>query len=184
MYSYDHVLTDVRYVYEQLTGLPAPKIDLKNPRFPLPTDRDPVALVQSEIDCLNLHLINSGISLRLSKFPTWTPPAEIYETPEKYVVNVELAGVRSEDISVQILNQVVVVRGTRRFRRATEDAQYHRSERAYGTFERLFPVPDFVRGDSLRTSFVDGILEISFAKSAGAEPPATQTKKGGAQRAG
>src|SRR5262249_53129201 len=49
MYSYDQVLTDVKDVYEQLTGLPAPDIDIKKPRFPLPKGVNPVGLVQSEI---------------------------------------------------------------------------------------------------------------------------------------
>lgn len=185
MYSYDQVLTDVRQVYEQLTGVPAPKIDLKNSRFPLPREGDPVALVQSEIDYLNLYLINSGISLRLSKVPTWSPPAEIYETPDRYVVNIELAGVRNEDVSVQQLNQVLVVRGTRRFRRASEDAQYHTSERIYGTFERLFPIPDYVESDTQRTSFSDGILEVSFSRTGADEaPPPAQAKKGGTHKGG
>src|ERR1043166_2579085 len=48
MYSYDQVLTDVREVYEQLTGLPAPKVDVKKPRFPLPKGIDPVALHQGD----------------------------------------------------------------------------------------------------------------------------------------
>jgi hypothetical protein len=99
MYSYDQVLTDVRQVYEQLTGLPAPKIDVKTPRFPLPASVDPAALVQSEINYLNLYLVNSGLSLRLSKTPTWAPPAEVYETPRDYVVNIELAGLRENDVS-------------------------------------------------------------------------------------
>jgi HSP20 family protein len=179
MYSYDQVLADVRYVYEQLTGLPAPKIDLKNPSFPLPRDVDPVALVQSEINQLNLYLINSGISLRLSKVPTWTPPAEIFETPERLVVNIELAGVKMEDVTVQQLNQVLIVRGTRRFRRATEDARYHSSERTYGAFERLFPIPDSVRPDSLATSYSDGILEISFSRASDEAP---SSKKSATQK--
>src|SRR5438105_1661318 len=144
MYSYDQVLTDVRHVYEQLTGLPAPKVDVKNPRFPLPKGIDPVALVQSEIDYLNLYLVNSGISLRLSKAPTWTPPGEVYETPEEYVVTLELAGMTEEDVQVHDINNILVVRGTRRFRRANEEAQYHTSERIYGTFERVFPLPSYV----------------------------------------
>jgi HSP20 family protein len=171
MYSYDQVLADVRQVYEQLTGVPAPKIDIKNPRYPLPREGDPVSLVQSEIDYLNLYLINSGISLRLSKVPTWNPPAEIYETPDKYFVNIELAGVRDEDVAVQHLNQVLIVRGIRRFRRASEDAQYHTSERIYGAFERLFPIPENVRSDTLRTNFSDGILEISFSRTSVEEAP-------------
>ena len=59
MYSYDQVLTDVKDVYEQITGLPAPEIDLKKARYPLPKGINPVALVQSEINQLNMCLINS-----------------------------------------------------------------------------------------------------------------------------
>lgn len=122
MYSYDQVLTDVREVYEQLTGLPAPKVDVKKPRFPLPSEVDPVALVQSEINYLNLYLVNSGISSRLSKTPTWTPLAEVYETPDDYVIQLELAGMNKDEVTVQQMNNILVVRGTRRFRRASEEA--------------------------------------------------------------
>src|SRR5262249_5427754 len=116
MYSYDQVLTDVTQVYEQLTGRPAPKVDLKNLRFPLPKGADPVTLVQSEIDYLNLWLLNSGMSQQLSRVPSWMPLAEIYETPQEYVVNLELAGVPSEDVSIDQMNNVLIVRGKRRFR--------------------------------------------------------------------
>ena len=119
MYSYDQVLTDVRQVYEQLTGLPAPKIDTKNPRFPFPAGADSASLVQSEINYLNLFLINSGLSLRLSRTPTWAPPAEVYETPRDYVVLLEVPGLAEEDFSVHVINNTLIVRGARRFRRTT-----------------------------------------------------------------
>jgi HSP20 family molecular chaperone IbpA len=165
MYSYDQVLTDVRQVYEQLTGLPAPKVDVKNPRFPLPDGGDQAALVQSEINYLNLYLINTGLSLRLSKAPSWAPPAEVYETPRDYIVCLEVAGLREEDISCQVISNTLVVRGSRKFRRASEDSKYHVSERAYGLFERLFPLPDRVRSGEIRTRFADGILEITIPKT-------------------
>jgi HSP20 family protein len=184
MYSYDQVLTDVRHVYEQLTGLPAPKIDLKNPRFPLPRDGDPANLVQREIDYLNLYLVNSGISTRLSKMPTWAPPTEVCETADRYIISIELAGVSSQDVSVQILNHVLIVRGSRRFRRVSEDAQYYSSERVYGSFERLFGIPEHVKADSLRTSFTDGVLEITFSKVNEASPAGAQIKKSGSSKAG
>jgi hypothetical protein len=76
MYSYDQVLADVKDVYEQLTGLPAPEIDIKKPRFPLPKGINPVGLVQSEINQLNMCLINSGVSWRLAKSPAWAPPTK------------------------------------------------------------------------------------------------------------
>jgi HSP20 family molecular chaperone IbpA len=164
MYSYDQVLTDVRQVYEQLTGLPAPKIDVKNPRFPLPASVDPAALVQSEINYLNLYLVNSGLSLRLSKTPTWAPAAEVYETPREYVVHIELAGLRDEDVSCQVINNTLIVSGSRKFRRVSEESKYHASERAYGVFERLFPLPSHLQPEKLRTRLADGILEIQIPK--------------------
>jgi HSP20 family protein len=164
MYSYDQVLTDVRQVYEQLTGLPAPKIDVKTPRFPLPGSVNPAALVQSEINYLNLYLVNSGLSLRLSKTPTWAPAAEVYETLRDYVVNVELAGLREDDVSCQVINNTLVVSGSRRFRRVSEDSKYHASERAYGAFERLFPLPSYLLPEKLRTKLADGVLEIQIPK--------------------
>ena len=165
MYSYDQVLTDVRQVYEQLTGLPAPKIDVKSPRFPLPGSADPAALVQSEINYLNMYLINSGLSLRLSKTPTWAPAAEVYETPRDYVVNIELAGLTEGEVSCQVINNTLVVSGSRRFRRVSEESRYHASERAYGAFERLFPLPSHVQPEKLKTKLTNGVLEIAIPKT-------------------
>src|SRR5262245_54262680 len=177
-YSYDQVLTDVREVYEQLTGLPAPKVDVKKPRFPLPREVDPLAFVQSEINYLNLHLINSGISMRLSKSPCWTPLADIYETPKEFVITLDLPGLTKDEVTATQVNDVLVVRGTRRFRRVSEEAQYHRSERLYGVFERHFPLPDYVRADELRLNFSEGILTITLPKSDAASGSAqSQTKK-------
>ena len=164
LYSYDQVLTDVRQVYEQLTGLPAPKIDVKNPRFPLPSSADPAALVQSEINYLNMYLINSGLSLRLSKTPTWAPAAEVYETPRDYIVNIEVAGLAEDEITHQVINNTLIVSGSRRFRRVSEEARYHASERVYGAFERLFPLPSRVQPEKLRTKLSNGVLEIAIPK--------------------
>ena len=165
VYSYDQVLTDVRQVYEQLTGLPAPKIDVRKPRFPLPESNDPAALVQSEINYLNMYLINSGLSSRLSNTPTWAPAAEVFETPKNYIVNIEVAGLGEDEVNCQVINNTLIVSGTRRFRRVSEDAKYHASERVYGAFERLFPLPRYVQPEKLRTKFANGMLEIAIPKT-------------------
>src|SRR5262249_40214520 len=111
---------------------------------------------------------------------TWTPPAEIYETPQEYVVNLELAGVPSEDVSVDSINNVLIVRGKRRFRRATEEAFYRSSERAYGAFERLFALPAYVQPENMQVNHPNGVLQKKPAK----KDPVTATaqgKKAGAQ---
>jgi len=191
MYSYNEVLTDVRQVYEQLTGQPAPKIDLNNPTFPLPRGVNPAALVQSEIDYLNLYLINSGISARLSKASAWTPAAEIYETPREVVISIELAGLAQGDVAIQAINNTLIVRGARRFRRAGEDAHYQCSERVYGAFERFFPIPAYAQPDNWSESLADGMLEIRLAKldassgaarAADAQKSQAQSKSAGGQK--
>jgi HSP20 family molecular chaperone IbpA len=164
MYSYDQVLTDVKDVYEQLTGLPAPDIDIKKPRYSLPKGINPVTLVQSEINQLNMCLINSGISWRLSKSPAWTPPAEVCETQDAFQINLELPGLGQEDVKVSQTNNILTVRGVRRFKKASEDSAYHSSERAYGSFERLFPLPNNVQPERMKNKFVSGILQITIPK--------------------
>jgi HSP20 family molecular chaperone IbpA len=165
MYSYDQVLTDVKDVYEQLTGLPAPEIDAKKPRYPLPKGINPVTLVQSEINQLNMCLINTGISWRLSKSPAWAPPVEVFETQDAYVVNLELPGLGQEDVKVTQTNNILTVRGARRFKKANEEIVYHSSERTYGTFERLFPMPGNVQAERMKNTFTNGILQITIPKS-------------------
>lgn len=182
IYSYDQVLTDVRQVYEQLNGVKAPRIDPKNPRFPLPRNVDPISLVQNEINYLNLFLLNSGMSLKLSRVPTWMPNSEVFETPKEYVIDLELAGMNKDDIQVQHFNNMLVVRGARRFRRRSEDAVYNSSDRVYGTFERLYQLPSSLDPDRLRTSWNDGVLEITIPKSTVPEKPDEGEKVAKARR--
>jgi HSP20 family molecular chaperone IbpA len=165
MYSYDEVLADVRHVYEQLTGLPAPKVDVKSPKFPLPAGVDPLAYVQREIDYLNLYLVHSGIATRVSRAPSWAPTAEVYETQKEYAIVVELAGVTTDDVEVAPHGTSLTVRGTRNFRRASEDARYLASDRTYGAFERHFAVPPTVRAEKMRVELGDGLLTIVFPKA-------------------
>src|SRR5215475_1402619 len=165
MYSYDQVLTDARDVYEQLTGLPAPEIDIKKPRYPLPKGVNPITLVQSEINQLNMSLINCGISSRLSKSPAWAPAAEIFETHDAYMVNLELPGLGQEDVKITQTNNILTVRGVRRFKKANEEAVYHNSERNYGTFERLFPLPGNVQPERMKNKFISGIFQITIPKT-------------------
>ena len=165
MYSYDQVITDAKDVYEQLTGLPAPEIDIKKPRYPLPKGVNPLALVQSEINQLNLCLINSDISTRLSKSPAWAPAAEVYETQDAYIVNLELPGLGQEDVKVTQTNNILTVRGARRFKKANEEALYHNSERIYGAFERLFPLPSNIQPERMKNKFTSGIFQITIPKT-------------------
>ena len=68
---YDQLLKDVRKAYEVVTELPDPKVDVKNPNFPLPDSLDPVVSAQSKLNYLNHLLQNSGYACWVSKMPAW-----------------------------------------------------------------------------------------------------------------
>ena len=92
-------------------------------------------------------------------------PAEIYETQEAYIINLELPGLSQEDVKVTQTNSILTVRGARRFKKANEEAIYHSSERNYGTFERLFPLPSNVLAERIKSKFTNGILQITIPKT-------------------
>lgn len=162
--SYDSLLTDLRRVYEQVTGLPSPKIDVKNPQFPLSEDCDPVALVQNELHWLNLFLINSGFSTWLSNTPSWMPPADVYKNSKECVITIEAAGFNEDQISIQHVDNILIVRGTRLFERGSDDAQYSSLERPYGTFERIFVLSNDISLDKPKAHCSDGILRIKLPR--------------------
>src|SRR6266511_792195 len=65
----------------------------------------------------------------------------VYENQDAYMVNLELPGLSQEDVKVTQTNNILTVRGAQHFKKAHDEAVYHSSERSYGTFERLFPLP-------------------------------------------
>jgi HSP20 family protein len=102
----------------------------------------------------------------LSKSPAWAPAAEVYETQDAYVVNLELPGLGQEDVKITQTNNILTVRGARRFKKANnEEAVYHNSERIYGAFERLFPLPSNVQPERMKNKFINGILQMTIPKT-------------------
>jgi HSP20 family protein len=101
--------------------------------------------------------------------PVWTPAVDMYETRDAVVVVLELAGVEPDQCEVQAEPHRLVVRGTRRERRAAGGDQggrrtYHALEIRYGRFERALPLPPTVDGTGSTATYRDGLLEISLPK--------------------
>ena len=123
--------------------------------------------------------------------PSWAPAAEVYETPRDYIVNLEVAGLAEDEVSFQVINNTLVVRGSRQFRRVSEEARYHASERVYGAFERLFPLPSHVQPEKLQTKLSNGLLEITIPKTQSSgrtegthETPRAKSTSGHEEKAG
>lgn len=101
---------------------------------------------------------------------SWSPSVDIYETENEIVVKAELPGVDKKGIDLRIENNVLTLRGERRFEKETKDENYHRIERSYGAFSRSFSIPTLVDEEKISADYKDGVLNITLPKKEQARP--------------
>jgi len=94
----------------------------------------------------------------------WNPSVDVFEDKENLVIEAELPGVKKEDFDVSVENNVLTLRGERRFEKKDEGDNYHRVERSYGSFTRSFTLPQNVSGEGAQADFEDGVLRITLPK--------------------
>jgi HSP20 family protein len=102
------------------------------------------------------------------------PSTDVKETAEAYAVSVELPGMTEQDVSVSTDDDQLILRGQKIEEGSHATSTYRRSERWFGRFERIIPLPSDVAGDRIRSSMQNGVLEIVLPKKASALEP-TQT---------
>lgn len=101
----------------------------------------------------------------------WMPAVDIYETEAReFVVKAELADVKREDINITFENNVLTIRGDRKFSDDVKRDHYHRIERQYGAFSRSFTVPQTVDASRIAASFKDGVLTVRMPQREEARP--------------
>jgi HSP20 family protein len=101
---------------------------------------------------------------------TWTPPVDIYETDDALVFTTDLPGVAKDEVSIEVQNNTLILRGERQHDPAVKEEHYHRVERAYGPFQRSFVLPTMVDQEHVQAIYHDGVLELRLPKSEAAKP--------------
>lgn len=94
----------------------------------------------------------------------WYPAADVYQTPEGWVVKVELAGVSAEDIEIAIQGNILYIMGCRKDRSFAVGVSYHQMEISYSSFEKTLKFPTSLDGVSLEHTFENGLLIIRLKK--------------------
>ncbi len=94
----------------------------------------------------------------------WNPSVDIYENKDQIVLEAELPGMKREDFDLSIENNVITLRGERRFEKKDESDNYHRVERAYGSFTRSFTLPQTVQAESVTAEYRNGVLRVTMPK--------------------
>jgi len=101
---------------------------------------------------------------------SWVPPVDLLETDAAFIFTAELPGLTKKDLDISLDDNLLTVSGERTFTKAGENDNYHRVERAYGTFRRAFSLPTGVDATKVAAKFKDGLLTLSVPKNESAKP--------------
>jgi HSP20 family protein len=94
----------------------------------------------------------------------WRPLVDIFEDEEGIVMQVDLPGVKKEDVSVEVKNNLLIIQGQRQTDMGVSDDRYYRRERICGTFQRSFSLRTAIAPDSIKAAFKNGVLTIRIPK--------------------
>ena len=98
----------------------------------------------------------------------WSPALDLYQTHDNFVAQVELPGMRKEDIEISLHDGTLTIAGERKLESGAENVQ--RSERYIGKFRRSITLPARVEPNNVTASYRDGILTVTLPKAEEAKP--------------
>ena len=98
----------------------------------------------------------------IKNLPSWRPPTDIYETGEKIIVRIEIAGMHEEDFSIQLNGRKLSIRGVRPD--IAEQRAYHQMEIRFGEFTLDVEIPTPVAADQIEAIYMNGFLQIFLPK--------------------
>jgi HSP20 family protein len=90
----------------------------------------------------------------------WSPAIEVRERDGNLEVTAELPGLKKDDVKVECTDEGIIIEGEKRQERQETEGGYHRSERVYGHFYRMIPLPAGAQSDKAKAEFKDGVLQI------------------------
>jgi HSP20 family protein len=97
-------------------------------------------------------------------------PTDVSEDTNSLQISMELPGVDSEDVKLSLENNVLTIRGEKRQQSEENNERVHRYERAYGSFERTFVLPNTVDPEKIEARFENGVLFVTIPKAERARP--------------
>jgi HSP20 family protein len=105
-----------------------------------------------------------------SNLTTWAPAVDIHENEQELVVKADLPGVEAKDLDIRVENNILTIRGERRFEKKVNEDSYLRVERAYGSFSRSFSLANTVNPDGIKADYQNGVLTLNVPKREEAKP--------------
>src|SRR5467141_2086673 len=100
----------------------------------------------------------------------WAPAVDIYETEHELVVKADLPDIDPKDLDIRVENNILTIRGERKFEKKVNEDNYLRVERAYGTFSRSFTLANSVNADAIKAEYQNGVLTLTIPKREESKP--------------
>ncbi len=103
----------------------------------------------------------------------WMPRINVKQSGDDIAVHVELAGIKPEDVDIEVTDGVLTIKGERKSETEKEDEGWLVRESSFGAFERSMVLPEGVDPESIKAEFKDGMLEVHIPKALEAARPKT-----------
>ena len=105
-----------------------------------------------------------------SALTTWAPEVDIHETEDAFVFEADLPGMNEKDLDIRLENNMLTIRGERKFEKKANEENYLRVERAYGSFSRSFSLPHTINAEAIKADYRNGVLTVRVPKREEAKP--------------
>ena len=100
----------------------------------------------------------------------WAPAVDIYETEHELVVKADIPEIKPEELDIRVENNILTIRGERKFEKEVNENNYLRVERSYGSFSRSFSLANTVNAEAIKADYKNGVLTLSIPKREEAKP--------------
>jgi HSP20 family protein len=102
----------------------------------------------------------------------WAPDIDVVQKNNELTIRADLPGLKKDEVSVEVTDDAVTIQGERKREHEEEREGFYRSERSYGSFSRVIPLPEGAITDQAKADFHDGVLEIKMPA-----PPASKGRR-------
>jgi len=131
----------------------------RNPWLEIQAMKDEIGRMMEEI-----HNDDPSVYLARERQAHFKPVADVYETRDSYVIEVELAGLERDAVNIEVIGHELVIYGERRHEKDVGGSAYHVLERSYGPFARRFDLPQDADTSAIKAVMQQGIVSVTLPK--------------------
>ena len=127
-----------------------------------------VSSLQEQINRLFSETFERGTDE--ANLTAWAPAVDIFETEQSLVVKADIPDIKPEELDIRVENNILTIRGERKFEKQVNENSYLRVERAYGSFSRSFSLANTVNAEAIQADYKNGVLTLTIPKREEAKP--------------